>query len=397
MKVYSLILLLNLLCFTRVQTGLEVLLQNPPKWILNKKVGLISNPTGVNHKLETNIDLLSKHPQIQLSALYGPEHGIRGDIPAGKHFKTYKDPQTSLPVYSLYGEELTAEKVKGIDTILYDIQDIGSRSYTFIWTLAKVMQKAVKYNKEIVVLDRPDIFGGNIIDGAIVQEDLRSFIGLFPIPRVYGMTVGELAYFLNNEFNINCRLRVIPMRGYHRGMTWEQTRLPWVLTSPHIPNIQSALSFSATGALGTISQVNIGVGYTLPFQTIAAPWIDNEHMLQFLKSIKIPGIRFKKIHYTPYYGKFKNKQIQGIQLFIYSSTEFFPASTEIAITWYLFHYYPKFFKIPKDKYLSIDKVWGKSYIRETLLNGATYNKIINLWQHELQDFNNKRNKYLIYK
>ena len=347
------VFLLSLHLNSQVITGLEnLLLFNEKKNLIRgKRIGLVTNPTGINRNLQSTIDLFHNEPEITLVALFAPEHGIRGNIPAGKFFDSYIDEKTKLPVFSIYKKRKapTEEQWSKIDTLVYDIQDIGSRAYTFIWTLSKIMESASKYGKEVIVLDRPNPLG-NVVDGAIIDKSLTSFIGLYPIPRVYGMTIGELAQFLNKEFNINCQLSVIRMKNYRRSMSWEETGLPWVATSPHIPNIKSALCFSMTGGLGTIGKVNIGVGYTLPFQTIAAPWIDSLHMSHTLNSISIPGIHFRPIHYKPFYGIYKNEHIQGVQIHITNSKVIRPASTEILLAWYLLKFYPNHFFIERKKY-----------------------------------------------
>jgi len=255
----------------KIKTGLEVLTGVNFKPIKGKRVGLITNPTGVDRTLQSTVDLFFHSKEIKLVALYGPEHGVRGDYTAGATVSNYKDPETGLPVYSIYGKtrKPTPEMLKDIDVLVYDIQDIGSRSYTYISSLGLAMEAAAENNIEFVVLDRPNPLGGQKMEGCLTEPHFTSFVSQFPIPYVHGFTVGELATYLNEEGllanKIKCRLTVIPMKGWKRGMTFDKTGLPWVLSSPHIPHNDSPEYYPVSGILGELGVMNIGVGYTLPF------------------------------------------------------------------------------------------------------------------------------------
>jgi uncharacterized protein YbbC (DUF1343 family) len=253
----------------KVETGLEVLAGGNFKELLGKRVGLITNPTGVNRNLRSAIDILYNAEGVRLTALYSPEHGIRGEFTAGESVGSVSDPVTRLPVYSLYGKtrKPTPEMLKGIDVLVYDIQDIGSRSYTFISTLGLAMEAAAENNIEFIVLDRPNPLGGIRMEGPITLPAFTSFVSQFPIPYIHGMTVGELALFLNGEGllknGIKCRLKVINMNGWQRNMLFAETGLQWVPSSPHIPHSQSTIFYPATGIFGELYVASIGVGYTL--------------------------------------------------------------------------------------------------------------------------------------
>ena len=266
----------------QVVPGIEVLEQDGFRVLKGKRVGLVTNPSGVSRDLRSTIDILFDAPEVNLVALYGPEHGVRGDAYAGDHVEGGKDPKTGLPVHSLYGptREPTPEMLKGIDVMVYDIQDVGTRCYTFISTLGLVMRACAKAGIEVVVLDRPNPLGGKKVEGTYVREGFFSFVSQYPIPFVYGLTPGEVAIMINEEgMNrgqkgnldpVKCKLKVVPMRGWHRWMLYEDTGLPWVLPSPDIPSPRSALCYPASGIAGEFGHLQIGVGYTIPFEVFAA-------------------------------------------------------------------------------------------------------------------------------
>jgi len=385
----------------RVYTGLEVFLAKYTYIVKNKRVGLITNPTGVNASLHHSADLLKRANDVNLVALFAPEHGVRGNVRAGENFSSNKDKKTGLPIYSLYGggnHQPSKAALSQIDVLIYDIQDVGSRAYTFIWHLAECMKAAAATGKTVIVLDRPDIFGGEVVDGPVTEKQFISFIGLYPIPRVYGMTVGELARYLNTEERIFCHLQVVPMINYRRGMTWEETGLSWVPTSPHIPTPESACCFAATGTIGEIGGISTGIGYTLPFQLIAAPWINADYSTDYLNSLKLPGCRFRPIYYKPFYAAYKDKEIQGVQIHITDPAKFKPATTETAIICHLRDAYKggtKFHWRPKH-YSAFDKAEGTDKVRKQIQAGWTYKNIVNTWRKKIQIFMKKRKKYLIY-
>ena len=277
----------------KIMTGLEVLKASNFKVLEGKRVGLITNPTGFDNNIKSTIDILHEAPNVNLVALYGPEHGVRGDVHAGDHVETTNDPKTGLPVYSLYGStrKATPEMLKGIDVLVYDIQDIGSRSFTYISTMGLAMEAAAENNIEFVVLDRPNPLGGERIEGNLVEEGFYSFVSQFRIPYIYGLTCGELAKLLNGEkmLKAQCKLTVVPMKGWKRCMTFDQTGLQWVPSSPHIPQAASSMYYPVSGILGELGYLSIGVGYTIPFQMFAADWIDAEALAERLNSYNFPG------------------------------------------------------------------------------------------------------------
>jgi len=304
----------------KVETGLEALINENFSSLKGKRVGLITNPTGVDSELRSVIDILHGSEECSLVALYSPEHGIRGEFTAGETVGGSKDPVTGLPVYSLYGKtrKPLPEMLKGIDVLVYDVQDIGSRSYTYISTLGLAMEAAAENGIDFIVLDRPNPLGGIRMEGALTLPAFTSFVSQFPIPYIHGMTVGELALFLNGEKllkdGIQCRVKVIRMTGWNRDMIWEDTKLPWVPSSPHIPHAVSAYFYPATGIFGELYTASIGVGYTLPFQLFASEWFDADSLSDNLNALNLPGIIFRPIHYKPYYSVSSGKVVNGVQI-----------------------------------------------------------------------------------
>ena len=300
-----------------VKTGIEVLKAQRFELLEGKRVGLITNPTGVDDGLRSTVDILNEAPNVELVALFGPEHGVRGDAHAGDHVGNQTDPVTGLPVYSLYGKtrKPTPEMLRGIDVLVYDIQDIGCRSFTYISTMGEAMAAAAENGIEFVVLDRPNPLGGRKVEGPLVQDGFFSFVSQYRIPYVYGLTCGELAMLLNGEGMIGkpCNLHVVAMEGWKRDMVYEDTGLQWIPSSPHIPQAETAFFYPASGIVGDFGYLSIGVGYTIPFQMFAAEWIDAEQFADSLNALKLPGVIFRPIHVKPFYSVGQGKQLHGVQ------------------------------------------------------------------------------------
>lgn len=303
-----------------VKLGNEVLSEHGFRELAGKRVGLITNPSGVNRHLETTIDVLRAAPGVQLISLFGPEHGVYGDVPAGEKIESSTDPRTGLIVHSLYGatHRPTPEMLRGLDALVYDLQDTGCRSYTFVSTMGDAMDACGEAGLEFIVLDRPNPLGGERIEGPLLgDEKFRSGVSRWDVPYVYGLTCGELARLINTRGWIKhpCKLTVVPLSGWKRSMTWADTGLPWVPTSPHVPHADSPLFQVATGMLGETQIVSIGIGYTLPFQCIAVPHADPHALAAKLNAYSLPGVRFQPVTYKPYYSTFKDEPIGGVQLY----------------------------------------------------------------------------------
>ncbi len=298
----------------------------------NKRVGLITNPTGVCQNFKTTIEVLQE--KTNLVSLFSPEHGVRGDLQAGVKLDPYVDEKTGSMVYSLYGEtrKPTKEMLADIDILAYDIQDVGARFYTFIYTMAYSMQAAKDENKLFVVFDRPNPLGGLEVEGNILDLKYRSFVGYYPMVQRYGLTVGELAKYFNEAFEIDCNLKVIPMEGYKRGMDYVDTGLPFVMPSPNIPTPMSIYSYMATCLIeGT--NLSEGRGTTKPFEVLGAPWLNASNLIKRLEGLNLPGIKFRKLHFTPIFSKHKDTLCEGIELYITDKKAFKPVKTGFAIVY----------------------------------------------------------------
>ena len=385
-----------------VKTGIEVLKSDNFKILKGKKVGLITNPTGVDSQLKSTIDILYEAKGVNLVALFGPEHGVRGDMYAGEKIESGVDPKTGISVYSLYGssQKPTKEMLEGIDVLVYDIQDIGCRSYTYISTMGKAMEAAAENDIEFVVLDRPNPLGGKKIEGPIAKEQYFSMVGAFPIPYVYGMTAGELAGFLNGENLLSgkCRLTVVSMDGWKRSMTYNDTGLKWVPTSPHVPYYETSFYYVASGILGELLPINIGIGYTLPFQFFGAEWIDAEKMADAMNGLRLKGVIFRPLYYKPYYSKHANKPLGGVQIYL---TE--PEKVNLMSLQFLFlqeHHklYPDVdvLGLSEGRINMFDKVCGTNEIRVKFFENYRYEDIRDILTRDVAGFKNKTRKYLIY-
>lgn len=395
---------LPLVSLAEVKLGNEVLASSGFKALKGKRVGLITNPSGVNRNLDTTIEVLRAAPGVKLVALFGPEHGVYGDVPAGDKVPSRTDERTGLPVHSLYGKthRPTREMLQGLDALVYDLQDTGCRSYTFVSTMGVAMDACGEAGVEFVVLDRPNPLGGKRVEGPMVENKFRSFVSKWDVPYVYGLTCGELARMINGEGWITnrCKLTVVPMKGWKRGMVWRDTGLPWVPSSPHVPHGESPLYQVATGMLGEIGGVSTGIGYTLPFECIAAPQIDSHKLADALNGYGLHGVKFQPIIYKPYYFTFTNQVIQGVQLYFSD-----PARAPLtAINFYALEALKKlanrdlFVEAVKRKksFDMFDKVNGTDATRKALQAGEPAAEIVASWKPGEEAFLQKRKKYLLY-
>lgn len=297
-----------------------------------KRVGLITNQTGMTSDFQSSIDVLKA--KTNLVALFSPEHGIRGAIPAGAAVGSYLDEATGVPVYSLYGQtkKPTAAMLDNIDVLAFDMQDIGARFYTYMFTMAYAMQSAKEQGKTFVVFDRPNPTGGEIVEGNIIQPGYESFIGLYPIPARHGLTIGEMARLMNSEYNIHCDLVVIPMTGWQRSMHFDDTGLPWVMTSPNVPTPDTALVYSGTGIFGG-TNISEGVGTTRPFELVGAPWINAAELAQRMNAAGLPGVAFRPVYFTPRQAevKYTGRLCGGVQLHVTDRQAFLPVRTGLTL------------------------------------------------------------------
>ncbi|PRR96824.1 DUF1343 domain-containing protein [Bacillus sp. NMCN6] len=378
-----------------VKTGIETLLSSNLSWLKGKRVGLITNPTGIDANMKSSVDLLFEHPNIKLTALYGPEHGVRGDAQAGEGVESYTDEKTGLPVYSLYGKtrKPTPEMLKNVDVLLFDIQDVGTRYYTYIYTMAYAMEAAKENNIPFVVLDRPNPIGGVKVEGPVLEPEHASFVGLYPIPLRHGMTTGELAKFFNKEFHINADITVIKMKNWKRSMTFDDTKLPFVLPSPNMPTVDSTFVYPATGLIeGT--NVSEGRGTTKPFELIGAPYINSSELADHLNQLKLKGVQFRPVSFTPTFSKHAGKLSHGVQLYVTDRSSFEAIKTGLSIIKVIHDLYPKDFQFLQTG--SFDKLIGNGWIKEEINQGTSVKHIMKRYHHDLKTFEKKRKKYLIY-
>ncbi len=393
-----------------VKTGIEVLRDRGFEGLVGRKVGLVTNPSGVDRNLNSTVDILFNAPGVELVALYGPEHGVRGDVYAGDKINNSIDPTTGLPVYSIYGStrKPTPEMLEGIEVMVYDIQDVGVRSYTFISSLGLVMEACAEKGIEVMVLDRPNPLGGNKIEGCYVEPGFYSFVSQYKIPYVYGLTVGELAEMINEEkMNrgqkgdqkpAHCRLTVIPMEGWTRDMVYEDTGLPWVLPSPNIPFKDSPMYYASSGICGELyGFLNIGIGYTLPFQVFGAVWMEPDKLKAKLETYDMPGVDFRTIWYKPFSGSLKGQLVKGLQFFFTDYEKARLTEVQFMVMQAINELYPD--KRPFEMVSGIglfDKVCGTDRIRLDFMQDYRFDSIKDYWRKDEADFRKLSAKYHMY-
>ncbi|MCE2982260.1 MAG: DUF1343 domain-containing protein [Parachlamydia sp.] len=389
-----------------VHVGIDCLFQSQnAAFLKGKRVGLITNHTAINKEGESSVEVFKKQASLQgfkLAALFAPEHGLTGCQYADEKVADAND-SSGIPIYSLHGKTRrpTDEMLKTIDWLIYDIQDIGSRSYTYISTLFYAIEEAAKRNIPVCVLDRPNPLNGLTIDGPMLQPKWRSFVGYINTPYCHGMTVGELARYFNAEYKTGCQLHVIPMEGWERWMSFEDTKLPWIPTSPHIPESDTTFYYPTTGLLGELQLVNIGVGYTLPFKVIGAPWIDAASFAKRLNEQNYPGVHFHPFHYRPFFGRFAKEDCQGVLVQITDKKDYLPVTIQFLIIGMLKALYPREFDSALQKASHridmFNKVNGTDEVYR-LLKEEKYViwKLKILDQEQRDAFRTKRATHLIY-
>ena len=397
-----------------VLTGIDVLEANGFEQLQGKRIGLVTNPTGVDRYLNSTIDVLHSAPGVELVALFGPEPGVRGNAHAGEHVEGQAvAPRTGVPIFSLSGKPRlpSAEQFEGLDAIVYDIQDIGCRSYTYISTMGNVMKVAAMEGVEMIILDRPNPLGGLKVEGPGVEDSLISFVGQYNIPYVYGLTPGELATLLNEEgmlrvegsdgrdSTVKCRLTVVKMEGWKRSMNFDATGLLWVPSSPHIPTVEAAYLYPATGILGELGVLSIGVGYTLPFGMIACPGMDADLLASRMNALYLPGVLFRPVYATPFYGSLKGKEIGGVQIYITD----FGAARLSEIQFYAMQViadmqpdFDPFGAADASRLEMFDKVTGSEEVRKAFGERYRYEDIFNIWNDFAEKFRKVSEKYYLY-
>lgn len=396
-------IIVSLLEKKTVKIGLERVLDDQSDLLKGSRIGLICNQASVNRRFEHAADLFFEHPEINLTALFGPQHGIRGDVQDNMIETAHSlDKQTNLPVYSLYSEtrEPTAEMLENVDAMVFDLQDVGCRVYTFIYTMANAMRACAKNGKKFFVLDRPNPIGGVRIEGNVLEKGFESFVGQYPIPMRHGLTVGELARMFNEEFGIGCDLTVIEMDGWEREFYFDETDLPWIMPSPNMPTVETAVVFPATVYFeGT--QISEGRGTTRPFEIIGAPYIDAYEFAEALKSLELSGVIFRPYNFLPTFQKHQNEPCGGVSLHVTDRDNFEPVITGIALVKTIFDLYKDFrWKNPPYEYVydknPFDVISGTGKTRAQIETGASISEIKLSWENDVKEFSDRRERYLLY-
>ena len=398
----------------KVKLGNEVLFEDAQYQGLlkGKRVGLITNPTGMDSRFVSTIDKLFRMQDVKLTALFAPEHGVRGEKGAGDKVQNEIDPVTGVQIYSLHGEDAKKRRqnkprpsmLRDVDVLVYDIQDIGNRSYTYVGTMKLCMQAAKENGKEFVVLDRPNPMGGNLVSGPMLDPRYVTLVGWGPVAYIYGLTPGETARLLNEE--IGCKLTVVPMKGWKRDMVWEDTGLPWIPTSTHMQHADDCWFIAITGMLGELTFVSVGVGYPGPFRYVGAPWIDGVRLAHEMNNRRLPGLYFRPAYYEPYYNSYKGRQCSGVHIIITDRDKVKPVEAGIHLVEAINTLYPeqKLMLAGPDADLGkskarvsmFNKVMGSGKVRKALLDGRKADEIIAEWKTELDKFTQDRRKFFLY-
>lgn len=404
----------------RVKPGVEVFLEKHLDLVEGKKVGLVTNPSGVDSLLCSTIDLFYDNEGVNLAALYGPEHGVRGNAQAGEYVPFYRDEKYNIPVFSLYGQSEKpfsgmlkniddymrtydtqeegkvpeTEMIGSLDVMVFDIQDVGTRIYTYIATMAYCMEACAENSIDFIVLDRPNPINGKDMEGPLLEyPEYSSFVGLYPIPVRHGMTTGELAQLFNDRFlEKKVNLTIIPVEGWERKMWLDQTNLPWIIPSPNIPTLDTATVYPGQVFLeGT--NISEGRGTTKPFELFGAPWIDGHELAIRLNALLLPGAAFREAWFTPTFSKYEGELCGGAQVHILDREKYKPFETALHIIKTVKDLYPDKFRFHQEYF---DKIMGTSRIREALQRGEDIQNIIESYDQALKDFSEMRKSYLIY-
>lgn len=386
--------------FGAVSPGLEVFFQeNLHEKLADKRFGLITNHTGVDLQMRSSVELFQEF--TNLVALFSPEHGLKGQHYAWEAVS--HSMQDKIPVYSLHGETRRAkpEMLKGIDVLVYDIQCTGVRAYTYPTTLFYMMEEAAKLGIEMIVLDRPNPINGLIVDGPMLDEKWRSFIGYINVPYCHGMTIGELARFFNEEYKIGCKLRVVPMKGWDRSMSYRDTGLVWIPPSPNIPEPDTPLFCPATGILGELQLLNIGVGFTMPFKIVGAPWVDAAVFAEKLNGQKLPGVRFHPFYFRPFWGLYKGVDCQGVLIQVTDMKTYKPVCVQYLLLGMIKSLYPQEFAKRSSLSESRKELFCKANGTDQIFKILTQEKyavwkLLEFDRAERTAFLEKRKKYLLY-
>ena len=380
-----------------VRSGLEVFLDQG-EWDTSLKYGLLANQTCVNNELKHGVELLPQ--KIDLQLIMSPEHGLFGAENAGDHIGDEVDPASGIRSVTTYRKRPNdiAKMIADLDVVMFDIQDIGVRSYTYIYSMAYLMEAAAIAGKKVLILDRPNPVNGVTMEGGILDPEVSSFVGLYPIPYRHGMTTGELALLFNAEFEINCELEVVKMEGWTRDMWFEDTGLPWVPTSPHVPDAETILPMISTGTYGELGMLSEGVGTTIPFEFAGGPWIQDPHeYAKVMQERAGEGVIYRPTFVKPYYGRHKGETCGGLHLYVTDRDAFRPYVVGLQLMAVHQELYPEIdlFK-NENRWSMFEKVMGDRGLREKIAGGADPRDLQAEWMADLQAFETLRKQYLLY-
>ena len=381
----------------QVKLGIDVLLEDRIELVEGLRVGLVTHPAGVDSALVPTIDRLAADERVRLVQLFGPEHGVRGDVAAGEEVSDARDPRTGVPVESLYGARRrpSKESLERIDVLLFDLQDVGARMYTYISTLGEVMTAAGEAGVKVVVLDRPNPLGGLRFEGPVMPEEWESFISWGPLPMTHGMTMGEIARLWKERLGVSCELDVVRMSGWERSMVWEDTGLEWLQSSPHIPHPVNAHLYLATGAIGeSFEGVHCGVGYTTPFEVLAAPGLDENALADAMNDRGLSGVRFLPFITRPFYGEQEGVEVRGVRLILTDERSFRPVRTALALLIELHGQLGEELRLKSERAFAIR--WGGAELFERVTAGATLEELEASFVDGLKEFEEVRAELLLY-
>ncbi|MCI0339444.1 MAG: DUF1343 domain-containing protein [Acidobacteria bacterium] len=388
----------------KISLGLENLLSERVNLLKGSRVGLICNPSTVDHRFSHAADLFLAHPEINLTSLFGPQHGIRGETQDNMiEWDGFRDPRTGVMAYSLYGQvrEPTEEMLRDIDVLVFDVQDVGTRVYTFIYTMALAMQAAAKDGKRVVVLDRPNPIGGTAIEGNLLEPGCESFVGMYPIPMRHGLTIAELARMFNGEFGFGCELEVVPMGGYQREFWFDDTDAPWVIPSPNMPTIDTATVYPGA-VLVEGTKISEGRGTTRPFEVNGAPFASASDLTERLNRLGLPGVHFRSHSFIPTFQKHAGLLCHGVQIHVLDRETFKPVITGVALIKTVRELYPGDFQwqVPPYEYvydrLPFDVIAGTMKLRPQIESGVSLEEIAKSWEEGENEFAERRAPYLLY-
>lgn len=387
-----------------ITIGLEVFLKSKTHSFKNERLGLLTNQASVDRHLTHNRILLREKFGESLTTLFSPQHGFYSELQDNMIESDHAiDLETGLQVYSLYGDvrKPTAEMLKDIDILIIDLVDVGTRVYTFLYTMAYCLEAACEYGKKVIILDRPNPIGGELVEGNLLKDDCKSFVGLYPLPMRHGLTFGELALFINEEYHLGAEVEIVAMEGWRRSMNYRDTGFPWVFPSPNMPTPETALVYPGQ-VIWEGTNISEGRGTTLPFELFGSPFLDHEEFLSYLQQTDLPGCYLRRLLFQPTSGKWGNQVCKGFQLHVTNPLTFMPYRTSLALFQAVMLAYPDGFKYKEPPYeyeyerLPMDCILGSEEVRTDLEKGLEIVEIEKKWYSELAQFNRRREKYLLY-